>query len=271
MRTTAYVAYAAAMLTYCTHTATSQTVYAIIAADNESSLPGVTKNVDAIEGILSSLKIEGGIPVVIHEVKGDNFGCQAIRDAVANTNWGKDDTVIFYYAGHGYKDTPAQSKFPGLDCRMSQAEPRTDLNGIVSMMSEPGPIASPPRLIIAVADACNTGSEQVVTAPAGQPASGAKRREALRKLFLGYSGRLIMSGCIPGEWCFYIPGQGGLFTLTRFVTAIDRAVNSGSAASWPKIVDEATRVIKVPTNAWGQATQAPQSSDLKELSEASSR
>lgn len=113
------------------------------------------------------------------------------------------------------------------------------------------------------------GSETIETAPAGQAAPGEKRRQAFRKLFLGYSGQLVMSGCIPGEWCFYIPGQGGLFTITRLVPAIDRAVNSASDASWYTIVDAATRIIDAPSNSWGQRTQQPQSSDKKELHEVS--
>ena len=107
-----------------------QTVHAILVGDTLGDLPGTARNIELISGLLKQLQDEGGVNVVINaDVVGDNFGCNAIRKAVQSTKWTRNDTVLFYYAGHGYKDNPEQSKFPGLDCRNSNADVRTDFEG----------------------------------------------------------------------------------------------------------------------------------------------
>ena len=151
----------------------AQTVYAILARDTVEGPIGVDVSLSKMQGLLDQLGKEGAVKVVVNaRVQGDAFGCAAIRKAVAQTPWTKDDTVLFYYAGHGYKDSPDQL-FPGLDCRTSLADQRTDLSAIVKMISHPGAASYPPRLLIAIADACNAGPSS------SQPRLQANRHQAI--------------------------------------------------------------------------------------------
>lgn len=235
----------------------AQTVYAVLTGDTVEGPVGVDVSLSKMQALLKQLEREGAVKVVVNtSVQGGAFGCDAIRKAVAQTPWTKDDTVLFYYAGHGYKDNPDQL-FPGLDCRTSVTDQRTDLNAIVKIISHPGAASYPPRLLIAIADACNEGPEFVLAAAAGQPAAGIKRKEAFRKLFLGYKGTIIMAGSKPGEYSYYALSQGGFFTSTRLLPAIDNAINAGNDATWSAINDAATKPIKLPENGQGQKLQDP--------------
>jgi GH25 family lysozyme M1 (1,4-beta-N-acetylmuramidase) len=232
----------------------AQTVHAILVADTFDTVigAGVAENKANIASFLGNVKDLTGLNVATTEVDGANFTCKSIIDAVNGLNVSADDVVFFYYAGHGFRRDSSQTQFPEFFCG-GPRDPTETLSQAVNSIK-----ARQPRLIIAIADACNRIAEPAPAAAAA-PALGGDRKGALLRLFKAYRGALIMSGAIPGEYSWYMTAGaslGGFFT-NQLLVAINQNINrSGPNVRWEAIAADAVKPIFVPTNP--PVTQTPQ-------------
>jgi hypothetical protein len=66
-----------------------------------------------------------------------------------------DEPVVFYYAGHGFRRPNTPTEFPLFDCKISppdkDSDPEIGPSIIVDMLTQ----YKRPRLVLAIADACN--------------------------------------------------------------------------------------------------------------------
>jgi hypothetical protein len=195
-----------------------------------------------------------GLNVATTEVDGANFSCKSIIDAVDGINVSADDVVFFYYAGHGFRRDSSQTQFPEFFC----GGPRDPTEALSQAVDGIKARQQQPRLIIAIADACNKITEPAPAAAAAPEPPG-DRKGALLQLFKAYRGTLIMSGAIPGEYSWYMTAGaslGGFFT-NQLLVAINQNINrSGPNVRWEAIAAEAVKPIFVPTNP--PVTQTPQ-------------
>jgi GH25 family lysozyme M1 (1,4-beta-N-acetylmuramidase) len=232
----------------------AQTVHAILVADtlDPTIKAGVAENEANIASFLENVKSLTGLNIATTEVDGTNFTCKSIIDAVNGLTVSSDDVVFFYYAGHGFRRDSSQTQFPEFFCG-GPRDPTETLSQAVEQIK-----AKQPRLIIAIADACNKFTEPPPAAAAA-PVPGVDRKGALLQLFKAYRGTLIMSGAIPGQYSWYMTAGaslGGFFTNQLLVAINQNIDRSGPNVRWEAIADDAVKPIFVPTNP--PVTQNPQ-------------
>jgi hypothetical protein len=206
--------------------------------DNDESGIGsaVVTNLKNIRFLLGQMRSIAHLDTEEFDALDDHFDCQRINDILAGKVLGSSrkplsvrrgvDTVLFYYAGHGYRDTVATDKFPILWCSQLNGPPLEDLRltDIMGKLFNLGP-----RLAIGIADACNYAI--------GQESAGkglAVPTEAnLRALFAGYRGMVTMSAAKSGTTAWYsvVPenNPGGGFFSNKLLRLIN------TQATWEAI------------------------------------
>jgi hypothetical protein len=179
-------------------------------------------------------------------VVGGDFSCNKIRAAVDGLTVGANDAVVFYYAGHGFRRTSAQSKFPEFDCRRATGDRPTELVQIMDKLK-----AKSPRLLIGIADTCNVEIPPSAAPGPTVPALPANIRKAMKHLFMEYKGVATMSGSVPGEFSWYRtsgPWVGGFFT-TQFLAAFNESINDDTTRPrWEVIMLRSIEAMEIPTN-----------------------
>jgi hypothetical protein len=244
-------------------------VVAILVADTLDGEIGQSAAVN--EGDLKALVNDdlasaGHIPVTLFEVAGKDFSCATMQKILSGGVYrgqklalASSDAVLFYYAGHGYN--AGGTKFPTLICsNLNQIpEPKKDLSldGVVQKLDK-----FRPRLVIAIADACNESLFQgEVAQHKGLERPGA---EKLQQLFLDYRGTLMFSGSVIGQKSWYPNKRAGVSVFTnQFLTAfhdeLTAAANEDRQAKWETIETAATAKV-VPSDILPiPAEQQPQS------------
>lgn len=246
--------------------ANAQQVHAILVADTlDGSIgAGIKENLKNVHALLADIEIVGEIPVIKTEVKDTGFNCKAINDAVSRLQSGPNDAVLFFYSGHGFRRDSTQTRFPEFDCRRTSDLDRGDMATIVQELLT----QKRPRFLLAVADTCNKEVPGLGFAAASAPFEfPAERKAAFRRLFLDYTGALMMSGAVPGEFSWYRIAQptptdklGGYFTNQLLRVLDQRILENGGKIRWEDIATDATKTIAVPTNP--VTFQTPQSAPV---------
>jgi Caspase domain len=226
----------------------AQKIHAILAADtSDGSIgAGITENVKNIRAFLRVVHTLTDLDVSTSEVSGDQFDCNSIVDAMAAVNPTPNDAVVFYYSGHGFRQNSTQSQFPEFYCIRSRQDKQIDMSMVVKELQ-----SKQPRFVLAIADTCNVEVPPPPAAAGAAPVSDQVRKAALLHLFVDYSGTLMMSGAVPGEFSWYMTsgsGLGGFFT-NQLLRAINSKINDeGPKVRWEDIAADATQPIFVPTN-----------------------
>lgn len=249
-----YTAHRAMVMLICVATylfapnlAHAQKIFAVLAADTtDGSIgAGITENLQNIKAFLKVVHSLTNIDVLITEVSGDKFNCRNVDTALNGVSPSAKDVVLFYYSGHGFRRTSDQSKFPEFDCRRTADPDQVSLSSAVTNVQK-----KQPRFILAIADTCN-----VEVAPFAAPAAAAiapsdqARKAALLHLFVDYSGTLMMSGAVPGEYSWYMTsgsGLGGFFTNQLLKVINAKIADEGPKIRWEDIATDATKPIFVP-------------------------
>ncbi|MER9280706.1 caspase family protein [Mesorhizobium sp. M0522] len=241
--------------------AQSISIHAVLIGDTQDPTigPGVAANLLQISALLAAARTEGGLNINVSIVKDDNFDCVNIQKAIDDIVVEKTDTVFIYYAGHGFRRSTSQTQFPEFDCRRSKDPARVELARVADGLLRPGGSEPPPRLLIVLADTCNTPIQEGPPAQARGPASVADRHESFRRLLVDYSGTILMSGSSPGDPSWYL-SSGGFFTK-QFVSAFaEELLSPINDVRWEDIVTQATRDIFIPTTT--PTVQKPQAVTL---------
>jgi hypothetical protein len=239
----------------------AQKLYAILVGDTQDASigNGIAANLKNMDSFLDAVEMDGKITISKIEIKGDNFNCKKINEAVEQLNVEPSDAVLFYYSGHGFRRDSTQTQFPEFDCRRTLDPDRAELSGIVDNLVK----AKKPKFLLAIADTCNKESTAFIAAPPAGFAP-AEKQAAFRRLFQGYSGTLIMSGSIPGEYSWYTVAGGSLggFFTNQLLQAINQKIKEQrSNVRWEDIASDATKTIFIPGPA-EPTYQHPQSAAL---------
>lgn len=168
----------------------------------------------------------------------ENAGCKKIRDALTGLTVDPDDTVFFYYSGHGYRKPGSPSKFPYFYCS-DGGDTDFGLNDVdINLKTKSA------RLVIGIADTCNVVLGQRPPQAAAATGASIDQLAALRQLFLLSRGVVLMSGSKPGEFSWY-RASGGLFSGQLF-RALDNVIaTKGLTSTWKIVTDKASRPLSV--------------------------
>lgn len=185
-----------------------------------------------------------GLPLQKYLINGDKFTKANAQKILQDLKVGRNDVVLFYYSGHGFRWSNQTDKYPQLDMRYSEYTPLSEetslaLSDVSTMISSKGG-----RLNIVLSDCCNSdiGRNQMTstTFMASRAFQGAEI-EKLKTLFLRSEGVMTISGSGPGEyaWCNV---NGGFFTLS-FIQALKEEIGymRNDAPSWEHIAQNAVK------------------------------
>ena len=146
----------------------------------------------------------------------------------------KNDIVLFLYSGHGGRshDDDKESKFPRM-CFGSSSD-LVKVTEVINTLK-----SKQPRLIVIVADCCNSYYDRRSTSSESFERIDAGNGDGFRKLFLNYSGIVCITAASPGEygWC---TSAGGYLTV-NLNDALYRACASSENISWESVLKETQR------------------------------
>jgi len=189
--------------------------------------PGVTNNASKMSAFFNQVAAATGQQLVSLSIVGtavppDPFTCPNINEKLRSLAFDKDDTVVVYYAGHGFNLNPqtvpnvAQyavkefantkpTEMPFLYCGDPNLKNSVNLDMIASWIAR-----KQPRLTIIIADACNSFLTPTPAPPSGVaaaapplPPTGPDLRYI--SLFLEARGNVMIAGNAAGEkdYSFY--------------------------------------------------------------------
>ncbi|MBN1534033.1 MAG: caspase family protein [Spirochaetes bacterium] len=215
----------------------SQTIHAILVGDTVD--PNIGRgdklDLDLMRGLLQETSRLTGASLKM-KVFDSSIIRSEIMNAVTGLNPGSDDTVVFFYTGHGYRMSSFRNKWPAMSLKGNYGgSAGLDLKWAYDTLKKKNP-----RLLIVMADACNS------TVPIGSidthmsVAYGEGNPAAYRKLFLQDKGGILASSSVPGQYS-YSGTTGSQFTV-QFMSSIKSELSS-SNPTWKGIMTKASQPI----------------------------
>ena len=212
--------------------AISATFHAILVTDVDDKSIGASVKVDLARMKAEVLRIVAatGMQKKAVAISGVHMKAAKVMGYINNLSVGEDDTVLFYYAGHGERNGEWENRWPHL---YFPDDPGLWLHAVIHELNNKAP-----RLTIIVTDSCNFVDTTLGTQ---DKAAGQEVNDGYKVLFLQSKGRIIAAAASPGETSVGDSERGGLFT-GALLGAITSEAKS-ACPSWDAIVKRAGKRI----------------------------
>lgn len=209
--------------------------YAILVGDTLDDKIGesVITDIDNVQKLVNSVTKHTQMRQHLIVLTGKNAISSQLKQQLEALNIQPDDTVFFYYSGHGYRTYNKSDNFPYL--YLGQEGRGVDVQQINDIIS-----AKNPRFFLSMVDCCNnymTWAPAVNNLQKQAFPTTAAMTEAYSKLFAQSSGTLFISSATPGEYS-YCNVTGGFYTLS-FTKALKSELNYGDQATWENLLNTA--------------------------------
>lgn len=213
------------------HEISASTLHGIIIADTIDLSIGSDIDMRKMSQRLRTISAKSGMKYREIIVKDKTRTQKNVANAVKNLKLGKDDTVIFYYTGHGYRTTSKKNRWPSMAL--------VDDKGIDSFWVLKTLALKKPRFIMVMVDACNNEIPDGAIPTMRSVSYGKKTIDVnYKKLFAKYRGIIITSGSSPGQYSYGGPPEGGVYS-TAFWKAFDEELTVKNP-KWDNIFKKAT-------------------------------
>lgn len=226
--------------------ASAQTLQAILIADTNDASIGISvkKDFDNLKRVVQNVATYTGMKLELQALEGAQVTLANMRAAVNNVKVGTNDTVLFYYSGHGFRTQASKSKYPYLYVSQ-QGQAFEEIIGELRKKT--------PRLLIAVTDSCNNLADLPVAAAMRAMSAPPDFKKTYSRLWLDAAGEIIIASSSEGEYAWGDDDVGGYFTK-RFLESHETQVNVSNPTvtpGWEPIVNTAKNIIT--TNFGGTA------------------
>lgn len=224
----------------------AQTLHMLIVADTADASIGSSTLADLqnMQNKAREIASNSGMKLNMKVLKSPEFNGTTTLAAVQAINPGPNDTVFFYYSGHGYRTRESKTKWPNMYVKKPQ--PGLEFSKVLEILDQKNP-----RLVIALGDLCNSFSDQSERS-ANLRAFAELQPSNYKKLFVEFSGRVYASGSKPGQYSFAME-DGGAFT-NQWLQALGTELRADEP-SWKRLMAVATKPIRIGSP--DQATQDP--------------
>lgn len=239
-------------------TAANLDVFLICDTEADGIGPSVRTNLLKMEGFAKELSRTLNYDLKLHVYKDKNAN-SAFINKIKSLQCRSDGIVIFYWAGHGYREMAKKNPWPSFsfhnDCIRG-----VDLFHVVQLFKQ-----KKPKMILAIADTCNSiipdSHAPLLVKGITTDTVEASNNHAvnLKKLF-NQKGAFVFSSSSPGQpsWYWVMP-EGGFFTIALF-KAMSEELNLKGEPSWDAIFEKSKKYVKEQSP---PEIQTPQFSHLR--------
>jgi len=228
------------------------TLHAIIVANLEDQRIGCETDVKNWRQELATISKFAKMKLNKIEVMGEDWSRDTVMKTVKKLSPKKDDAVIFYYSGHGYRvPSMKSSQWPAIAL---QGHEGLGLAWVYRELSEKNP-----RFLLVMSDSCNNEipEDAIHTIKGFRGVSLADVSKGYKSLFAKYTGKILASSSIPGQYSYGSPPEGGVYT-SKFLTTLRKLVQDD--AEWKTIMD----VVNQPLSGGKQQPQFAINRDITE-------
>lgn len=224
----------------------AQTLHFLIVADTGDRSIGASVNEDLSNMQKKAREISSatGMRLNLKVIKSPEFNYTTTLQAVQQIAPGPNDTVFFYYSGHGYRTRETRTKWPLMYTKAPQSG--LEFQKVLDILDQKNP-----RLIIALGDLCNSFSDQSAGS-SNMRAFAQIEVDNYKKLFVNFRGRVYASGSKPGQYSFAME-DGGAFT-NQWLQALGNELRAEDP-NWKRLMAVATKPIRIGSPE--QPTQDP--------------
>ncbi|MCB1119638.1 MAG: caspase family protein [Chlamydiia bacterium] len=225
------------------------TIHAIIGADTNASDIGESVFVDEmqISDELHNIASHTGLTLKLTILDGDRCSPYTLFSELKKLDIKSDDVVLFYWSGHGFRTYDKGNTNPWPNLYFTEYSKGVDLKGVFDKLK-----AKHPRLLIAMADTCNSftswGPSMVRKAPRPFVSPETVTRN-YRELFLNTRRHIIASSSKPGEYSFGNNYDGGLFT-SSFLSNFSREIHSNAIPNWDHVFSQSASHLNSQHPQW---------------------
>lgn len=235
----------------------SASIHAILVGDTLDEDLGYDfeLNLSYMKKFIHEVSQHTGLKPVITQFKDEQTTTYQVLDFLNNLEVEENDVLVLYFCMHGYRTPSKKNQWPNL--HFGEDEMGIDFNYLAQFGKE-----KMPRLLISIADSCNSeipdGAIKTITQHAKMAAAKNQNiSENYKRLFLHSKGSIIISGSVPGEYSWYLVGKGGSYTL-NFLENFRNVAKNSSRATWDQILSKTSQAVQKQTAAFTEGGQHPQ-------------
>lgn len=234
---------------------------AFIVADTYDEYVGTSVGIDFdnVRQEMKNVSQYTGLDLKEILIEGRANTTQNFLQTLKSINTNKDDVVVFFYAGHGYR-TPSKGTNPWPNLVFTQEKGRQH-KGIPYEYVIYQLMEKKPRLLITIADVCN----DLLTDKKAPPVvtkmwAGAPNVEHIRAnykhLYLDEAGMINITAAKMGETAAGDDDEGGLFTKA-FLASMKFESANATSANWRTLIEKASTKVTEESILWARKHGTP--------------
>lgn len=222
-------------------------LHAILVADTTDESIGSYTEIDLrlMKGEMQKIAANTGLDLKFTVLEGRSVLTQKFLKTLSGLKIEEDDTVVFYFSGHGYR-TASKGESPWPNLFFSLENKGVEYELVVEKLE-----AYHPRFLLVISDSCNNVMADDYAPPLVRkwfPRIMTQElvKENYRHLFLNVKGVVMVTSSRAGQVSWATP-WGGLFTI-RLAANLNTEVRKSNGVSWQSILEKTYQDVQEEQN-----------------------